>query len=399
MVDVYDALVSWAARGWPLLLNHLWQSTLFAVALLPAILLLRRAPARVRYALSLLAVMKFLLPSALLLAPLARLVPDLESRLPASSLLSLSLGQLLGLFRAGGAGAPQPQGWEGLYLALSAVWLTGTVALLLLWRHRQRQLGRLLATARVVGEGPEAELLDEVRSRLGVRRRVRLALLAEGVEPGVCRVWRPLLVMPAEMPRHLTRDELETLFLHELLHVRRWDNLVALLQLAVCCLFWFHPLVWLLDRRLLAEREEACDEGVLEVTGGAEPYIRSLLKAVRFGIGWRLAGVSSAHASNFRRRIERLRAGEHRLRASGLHRAMVAATALAMLAFTVAGAPSAWQGVPGYSSPASERCRLERSRQGTGGGGSDAVRLELPAVPPPLPDCDGRRGAGELLPS
>lgn len=389
MAELYDGLVSWSARSWPLLLNHLWQSTLFVLVLAPAILLLRRAPARVRYSLSLLAAGKFLLPSALLFVLLVRLVPDLESRIPAPSFLSLDLGRLLGIFQPASAGAPAPGSYQQVYLTLTAVWLAGVAAFVTVWWRRQRAFRRTLAGARVVTEGPEARLLDAVRRRLGLRRPVTLALLPGGVEPGVCRVWRPLLVMPEEMPRHLTAEELETLFLHELIHVRRWDNLTAHLQMLLCCLFWFHPLVWLLDRRLLAEREEACDEGVLEVTGGAEPYIRSLLKAVRFGIGWRLAGVSSAHASNFRRRIERMRGGDLGRRASLLHRGLVAAVAVALIAFTVGAATSAWEGVPGCAAQQkAERCRLERSHSRSGAAAEP--RLELPAPPPPQSDCDGR---------
>lgn len=56
----------WAEWFWPLFLNHLWEATLFSSIALLALILLGRAPARVRYLVWLMASLKFLLPSALI---------------------------------------------------------------------------------------------------------------------------------------------------------------------------------------------------------------------------------------------------------------------------------------------------------------------------------------------
>jgi hypothetical protein len=47
-------------------------------------------------------------------------------------------------------------------------------------------------------------------------------------------------------------------------------------------LFWFHPLVWWLGARLIAERERACDENVVETGNEAQVYAESILKVCRF---------------------------------------------------------------------------------------------------------------------
>ena len=65
------------------------------------------------------------------------------------------------------------------------------------------------------------------------------------------------------MVEALTDQELEAVLLHELAHVRRRDNLVSLFQSWLSCVFWFHPVIWLIDHQLLVERERACDEEVL----------------------------------------------------------------------------------------------------------------------------------------
>ena len=80
--------------------------------------------------------------------------------------------------------------------------------------------------------------------------------------------------------------------------------------MGLCCLLWFHPLVWLIDREMLNERESACDEAVIGLGSGCEIYASSLLKVLRFCLGWKVAGVSYAAGSNLRRRVDRIMAND-----------------------------------------------------------------------------------------
>ncbi len=51
-----------------------------------------------------------------------------------------------------------------------------------------------------------------------------------------------------------------SVLLHEMAHVRRMDPLVNLIQILVQAVYWFHPLVWITNRFIRAEREKCCDE-------------------------------------------------------------------------------------------------------------------------------------------
>ena len=115
------------------------------------------------------------------------------------------------------------------------------------------------------------------------------------------------MLLPQAIADHLDDGELEAIMLHELVHIRRRDNLVGNLQMAVCALLWFHPLVWLISNKLFDERELACDEEVLKLRAAPETYAAGILKVVRFSLGWRVAGVTGAgNGSNLRRRIENI---------------------------------------------------------------------------------------------
>jgi beta-lactamase regulating signal transducer with metallopeptidase domain len=60
------------------------------------------------------------------------------------------------------------------------------------------------------------------------------------------------------------------------MHVRRHDNLTAALHMLVEAVFWFHPLVWWMERHMVEERERACDEAVVELGGRPEAYAESV---------------------------------------------------------------------------------------------------------------------------
>ena len=74
---------------------------------------------------------------------------------------------------------------------------------------------------------------------------------------------------------------------HELAHLRRWDNLINLIQRVVESLLFFHPAVWWVSAWARLEREHCCDLIVVERTGRPRAYAETLAA---------LAGVPAARA-------------------------------------------------------------------------------------------------------
>jgi len=84
------------------------------------------------------------------------------------------------------------------------------------------------------------------------------------MEPGIFGIVRPVLLWPVRLTERLEDGHIEAILAHELLHVRRHDNLAAATHMVVEALFWFHPMVWWMESRMVEERERACDEAVIE---------------------------------------------------------------------------------------------------------------------------------------
>jgi bla regulator protein blaR1 len=124
------------------------------------------------------------------------------------------------------------------------------------------------------------------------------------MEPGVFGIRNPVLLLPEGILRRLTHAQLQTVLAHECCHVRRRDNLVAAIHMVVEALFWFHPLVWWVEARLIEERERACDEEALRTASDPRDYAEGILTVCKFYLESPLICMAGVTGSNLRRRME-----------------------------------------------------------------------------------------------
>ena len=118
---------------------------------------------------------------------------------------------------------------------------------------------------------------------------------------------RPRILLPLEW-RRWDRDKLDAVLAHETAHVRRRDALFAALAGLNRSLFWFHPLAWMLERKLALLAEQACDETCIAELGDRERYARLLLDMAavvdRSRGRLRRHALTMASGSHIRRRID-----------------------------------------------------------------------------------------------
>jgi len=88
----------------------------------------------------------------------------------------------------------------------------------------------------------------------------------------------PVILLPSEI--ELNPEELLCILEHEWTHIRRWDILVKYLLYLTICIYWFHPLVWMMAPLLNRDIELACDEKVIRQMDldGKKQYSTALLE-------------------------------------------------------------------------------------------------------------------------
>lgn len=327
-MSLHHSIAQWAAWFWPLLTNHVWEATLTAAAAWVAAGLVGKSSTRARSLVWTAAMAKFILPSIVLIWPVTQWIdlsaararrtrPEttVQATTDQPAVARLSSAVKSGVETTGLIARPLPapidrsqtgveKRHNEICCALTIVWLGGVIWGLSSWLLTRRRFRRRIKSARDVTEGREREMLDRLQLQAGVARKIRLAESDEIVDPGLWGVLRPTIVTPKGLMERLDDRELETLLLHELVHARSHDNLIGSLQRILCGVFWFHPLVWRMDRWKREETEIRCDRRVIELGGDPAAYLQCIGKVLQFGMGRSLAGVSQTAGSNLRRRIE-----------------------------------------------------------------------------------------------
>jgi beta-lactamase regulating signal transducer with metallopeptidase domain len=148
---------------------------------------------------------------------------------------------------------------------------------------------------------------------------------------------RPVIAMPRDAAAALTPHEIDQVVLHEYAHVQRYDDWTKLLQVLIGAFAGWHPAVRLMMREIDFEREAACDDYVVDVTGAPRAYARCLTKVIEMmpSSGLDLAAVPHAHSSGSHAatRIERLLDRKRPAGRLAVMPAMAGSATLAVLAF------------------------------------------------------------------
>ena len=294
------------------LLNHLWQSTLFALLIGGLTLFFQKNDARLRYWLWFAAAAKFLVPFSFLEAVGGSLLgPSVSSLLGLSATSSLDPASLPATIvqfgqpfspvtaSAGSTAVTPPGGLEWIPIALWVTWALG-VEFVALQRFRAWRIVR----AAVRGSTP----IDLATPHLPIDTEIRSSQTV--LEPAVVGMWRPILLLPAGIDDRLTPAELDAVLAHEACHISARDNLTAGVQMLGECVFWFHPVVWWIGGRLIHERERACDEHVLGLLQNPRAYADGIVSVCKLYVGAPLPCVPGVSGSDLRRRIERIMRNE-----------------------------------------------------------------------------------------
>ena len=162
-------------------------------------------------------------------------------------------------------------------LTMAAVfYAVGALVLLLRLVAQRWSVQRLACRATRLTDPAWIGLLNEARLSLNFERSVVLLRGVEETMPMAFGTRHPAILLPA-VTDTWSEDQRRSVLLHELAHVARHDCLTQSLAAFACAIYWIHPGVWWVARRLRIERELACDDRVLAAGADAGDYASHLL--------------------------------------------------------------------------------------------------------------------------
>jgi uncharacterized protein (TIGR03435 family) len=309
------------------LFNHLWQSTLFAGVIALLALALRHNRARLRYGLWLAASVKFLVPFALLVAT-GRLLEWPQAPVPIRSVVAspgvrdfnAPFAELWLDPTTKVTAAAHPQRVAPILFTL---WACGFAAIVLLRVRQWREIAAAVRTS------------TPFAATTPVPPGIEIRIAPTVLEPGVVGFRRPVILLPEGIEEYLTAGQLTAVLAHEVCHVRRRDNLTAAIHMLVEALFWFHPMVWWLGARLVATREQACDEHVVTETAEPIAYAEGIVTVCRRYVETPHMAVAGVGGADIKGRIDAILANRIGLRLTRSKRLVLAIAAMVTLAVPI----------------------------------------------------------------
>lgn len=267
----------WAtALGWTLL-HSVWQSMVLLVIVVACLRFIPGSQSRARYAISCAALFFIVLSSILtFLYVLGR---------PGEADLAVKGGapqyqfvapDNAGTFLMGKLVSEATLAIQHNMPFIITAWIVGMLLFTVRLLSGLAYTYRLTSSALAV-ENEWREYIRRAAGNLGIRKIISLAQSHAINSPMVIGYFKPVILVPIGMIAGLTTEQLETIFMHELAHIKRHDYLVNLIQSVVETIFFFNPIVWALSALIRREREFCCDDVVVGSHGHASAYARALV--------------------------------------------------------------------------------------------------------------------------
>lgn len=186
-------------------------------------------------------------------------------------------------------------------MVLGMIWLAGAVVSIVLYA-REEVLWRCLRKKEREAENEWAELLEQCRAQMGIRRPVKLYLSEWAPTAFTSGGRRPAIWLPAGYGK----AEYETMLFHELAHIRHGDIFWDRCLLAARILHWFNPLVHYLARQVSEWEEYYADDTAMAYVEDRKVYGDLLIQQSQRK---EATGLDSDHRRFFAKKIvkERIR--------------------------------------------------------------------------------------------
>ena len=161
------------------------------------------------------------------------------------------------------------------------LWLAGVILFLIWICSRAVWYTLWLRSRRTQLPTVTYQSFQELFALFKLKRPPRIWLTKDIAQPFVWGLLRGSVYLPVDFVNSDSRENNNTILAHELSHIARFDAGINILQVAAQAIYWFHPFVWWVNRKIRQEREKCCDErAVAQLNVLPEQYTGAIVETL-----------------------------------------------------------------------------------------------------------------------
>jgi beta-lactamase regulating signal transducer with metallopeptidase domain len=123
--------------------------------------------------------------------------------------------------------------------------------------------------------------VDKLAAEFNIGRKVKVYLSELVNSPVTVGFLKPIILVPIASFNQLTTYQLEAVLLHELAHIKRYDYVVHVCLRFIETILFFNPFMQLMSKEIQKERENCCDDWVLQYQYQPADYAAALLSIAK----------------------------------------------------------------------------------------------------------------------
>lgn len=167
---------------------------------------------------------------------------------------------------------------ERIYTILPYVWFSGMLVMLLWFVYANTALRRKIKKFSIPASLRLSGIYKKCGEQAGLHSRIEVITQNIIKSPALFGFLHPCILLPCDI-EDLEDKHIEYIFLHEISHYKRMDNMMNYLLIAIQAVHWFNPFIWLCFKQIRRDMEMATDERALRYITSEEhrDYAESLL--------------------------------------------------------------------------------------------------------------------------
>ena len=246
-------------NGAELIFRHCLPHSLLTLIVLFILRRTHHQSSRTAYGICIILLLGLLIPVKIQLPVSSKIVEPVRS-LPLSEVWIESQTPVASAMSTASGSNPSEPGMNGTQI-VTLLWLGGCAVALGINLIRNREsLKYIRRWSRPAGSA-ELKLLCQLQSQMKLKRHIRLMTCRGIATPCALGLLHPTLILPEQ---DWVKEELTLVLTHELIHIRRYDSWIRLLSVIARVVYWFNPIVYLLEIQMNQYCEQACDEAVIQ---------------------------------------------------------------------------------------------------------------------------------------